>query len=83
MYYVLSILNNDDLRLLRNVDENKKEFYQVFPDITDQEDINENTYNLISAGILISDYSSRLGPVRAPFIKITRFGKDFIDYLEK
>ena len=83
MYYVLSILNNDDLRLLRNVDENKKEFHQVFPDITDQEDINENTYNLISAGILISDYSSRLGPVRAPFIKITRFGKDFIDYLEK
>ena len=83
MYHVLNILNDADLRLLKNVNVNKKEFHQIFPDLTYQEDENENTYNLISAGILASDYSSRMGPVRAPFIKITRFGADFIDYLKK
>jgi len=80
MYHTLSILNYDDLMILKDVDIEQEDFHQIYKNTTEK---NENIYNLISAGILTSDYSSRLGPIRAPFVKITRFGKDFINYLEK
>ncbi len=80
MYHVLSILSIDDLLVLKNVDITRDEFHQIYEETKEK---NENIYNLISTGILISDYSSRIGPIAAPFVKITKFGKEFIKYVEK
>lgn len=80
MYHVLSILSIDDLLVLKNVDITRDELHQIYEETKEK---NENIYNLISTGILISDYSSRIGPIAAPFVKITKLGKEFIKYVEK
>ena len=79
MYHVLSILSLQDMTVLKNVDATRIDFHQVYEQTADK---NENIYNLVNAGILISDYSSRIGPIAAPFIKVTEFGKDFIKFLK-
>ena len=78
MYHVLGILNSADLVVLRDVDITKTEFHQVYEQTPDK---NENVYNLVNSGILMSDYSSRVGPIVAPFVKVTAFGKEFIKFL--
>lgn len=77
-YNVLNLLSHEDVQVLRDVDIEKEDFHQVYEDSKDK---NENIYNLVNVGILMSDYSSRVGPIAAPFIKITRFGRDFVKYL--
>ena len=77
-YNVLDLLNYEDIRVLRNVDVGREDFHQVYEDTKDK---NENIYNLVNVGILMSDYSSRVGPIAAPFIKTTKFGRDFVKYL--
>ena len=79
MYHVLSILSLEDMRALKDVDVTRADFHQVYEQTADK---NENVYNLVNAGILMSDYSSRIGPIAAPFIKVTEFGKDFIKFLK-
>lgn len=77
-YNVLNLLSYDDIQVLRDVDIKKEDFHQVYEGSKDK---NENIYNLVNVGILMSDYSSRVGPIAAPFIKITKFGRDFVKYL--
>lgn len=79
MYHVLSILSMEDMAVLKDVDFTRTDFHQVYEQTADK---NENVYNLVNAGILISDYSSRIGPIAAPFIKPTAFGKSFIKFLK-
>ena len=79
MYHVLSILSLEDMRALKDVDVTRADFHQVYEQTADK---NENVYNLVNAGILMSDYSSRIGPIAAPFIKVTEFGKDFIKFMK-
>ncbi|KKU91383.1 MAG: hypothetical protein UY22_C0043G0004 [Candidatus Amesbacteria bacterium GW2011_GWC1_48_10] len=78
MYHVLSILNLADLIVLWDVDIAKNNFHQVYEQTVDK---NENIHNLVNVGILMSDYSSRLGPIAAPFVRVTEFGKEFIKFL--
>jgi hypothetical protein len=79
MYHVISILNLKDIAVLKDVNVTRDDFHQVYEQTADR---NENVYNLVNAGILMSDYSSRIGPIAAPFIKVTEFGKDFIKFLK-
>ena len=79
MYHVISILNLKDIAVLKDVNVMRDDFHQVYEQTADR---NENVYNLVNAGILMSDYSSRIGPIAAPFIKVTEFGKDFIRFLK-
>ncbi len=78
MYHVLSILSLEDIKVLKDVDVAKTEFHQVYEQTMDK---NENIYNLVNAGILMSDYSSRIGPIAAPFVKATEFGRGFVKFL--
>ncbi|MEJ0053286.1 MAG: hypothetical protein WDN10_00965 [bacterium] len=79
MYHVLGILSAEDMIVLKDVDFTRTDFHQVYEQTTDK---NENVYNLVNAGILMSDYSSRIGPIAAPFIKVTAFGKSFVGFLK-
>lgn len=79
MYHVISVLNLKDVTVLKDVNVTRDDFHQVYEQTADK---NENVYNLVNAGILMSDYSSRIGPIAAPFIKVTEFGKDFIKFLK-
>lgn len=79
MYHVLSILSVDDLMVLKDVDVYRTDFHQIYEQTKDK---NENIYNLVSVGILMSDYQSRIGPIAAPFVKVTEFGKKFSKYLK-
>lgn len=78
MYHVLSILSLGDIKVMKDVDIMRTDFHQVYEQTADK---NENVYNLVNVGILMLDYSSRFGPIAAPFIKVTEFGKDFIKFL--
>lgn len=80
MCHVLTVLNDDDLRVMRRVDVDNPNFHQVYDDDTSE---NESVYNLVSVGILMSDYSSRFGPITAPFVKVTEFGRAFVGYLKR
>ena len=79
--HTLSQMSGEDIQVLRDVDTLRHDRnYQIYG--------NENTrlsniYNLINLGILHTDPSSRLGPVNAPFIWISEFGKEFVKYLKK
>lgn len=79
--HTLSQLSIADIYTLKDVDINRQDKnYQVYG--------NEgrriaNIYNLISLGILLSDPSSRLGPINSPFVWISEFGKEFIKYIKE
>ncbi len=79
MYHVLSILNPEDMDILQDVDVDRTDFHQVYENTTDK---NEKLYDLVNTGILMSDHSSRLGPIAAPFVKVTMFGGEFIKFLK-
>tara|TARA_B100000378_G_C18017592_1_gene403052 strand:+ start:267 stop:872 length:606 start_codon:yes stop_codon:yes gene_type:complete len=78
-YHVLTILNEEDINVLRDVDRKRDTFHQIYKGTATK---NENIFNLVNSGVLTSDYVSRMGPIEAPFVKITDFGKKFIRYLE-
>ena len=79
MYHVLNILGSEDLEVLKDVNITETEFHEIYAGISDK---NENIYNLVNSGILMADYSARFGPIVAPFVKITEFGKCFIKFLQ-
>lgn len=53
------------MAILKGVDVSRADFHQICENTMDK---NENVYNLVNAGILMSDYSSRIGPIAAPFV---------------
>ena len=79
--HTLSQMSFEDIRVLKDIDVSRKDRnYQIYG--------NEvihlvNIYNLINLGVLLSDPSSRLGPVNAPFVWISEFGLEFIKYLKQ
>lgn len=79
--HTLSQLSVDDIKILSDVDISRQDKnYQIYGNEDKQLD---NIYNLISLGILMNDPSSRLGSVNAPFVWISDFGKEFVNYIEK
>lgn len=79
LYNALGLLNQGSLAVLRGVDVRRQEFHQIYEGTTSK---NENIYDLINAGILLSDYSSRFGPIKAPFVMVTNFGRKFMKYID-
>lgn len=79
--HTLSQLSVDDVKVLSDVDLLRQDKnYQIYGN-GDKQLV--NIYNLISLGILMNDPSSRLGPVNAPFVWISEFGKEFVEYIKK
>jgi len=78
-YHALSQLSSADIDVLKNVDIKRDDSnYQIFGN-TIISLISIQT--LIQLGLLLTDTESRIGPVLAPFVKISPFGKDFISFL--
>jgi hypothetical protein len=74
-----SQLNEGDILVLKDVDVLRQDKnYQIYGDT--EKNIT-NIFNLITAGILHSDPSPRIGPIIGPFIWVSDFGKEFIKYL--
>lgn len=77
--HTLSQMSVEDVKVLRDVDISRQDRnYQIYG--------NENTslssiYSLINLGILMNDPSSRLGPMNAPFVWISEFGKESVTYI--
>ena len=81
MIHTTTQLSELDIEVLRDVDMTKTDYknYQIYGN----EDRNlESIFNLINLGILLSNTVSRLGPVNAPFVNISEFGKKYIKYLK-
>ncbi|MDD2823231.1 MAG: hypothetical protein PHQ59_04075 [Candidatus Daviesbacteria bacterium] len=77
--HTLSQLSVEDVLTLKDVDISKIDRnYQIYGN---EEYRLANIYNLINLGLLLNDPSSRLGPVNAPFVWISSFGKEFIKYI--
>lgn len=78
--HTLSQMSLGDMQVLKNVDTSKQDKnYQIYGNA----DINlSNIFNLINLGILHTDPSARLGPVNAPFVWVSEFGREFIEYLK-
>ncbi len=78
--HTLSQISVEDIKVLRDVDLARQDRnYQIYG--------NEglrlaNIYSLINLGILMNDPSSRLGPVNAPFVWISDFGREFVNYIK-
>ena len=78
--HTLSQLNIDDINVLKDVDVSRTDRnYQIYGNETKNL---SNIFALINLGILHNDPSSRMGPVDAPFIWISEFGKEFIKYIK-
>ncbi|MBU1092413.1 hypothetical protein KJ836_01965 [Patescibacteria group bacterium] len=78
--HTLSQLNEIDIEVIRDIDLTRTDKnYQIYGN---EERRLTNIFNLISLGILHSDPSSRLGPMKAPFVWISEFGREFIKYLK-
>jgi hypothetical protein len=77
--HTLSQLTEEDILTLRDVDVARDDTnYQVYGN-NDQKIT--NIYNLINLGILHTDPSSRMGPILAPFVWLSDFGKEFRKYI--
>ena len=78
--HTLSQLSAEDIAVLRDVDLGRGDKnYQIYGD---SEKNLSNIYNLINAGIIHNDASSRMGPQTAPFVWISRFGDSFAEYIK-
>ncbi|MDD3190494.1 MAG: hypothetical protein PHI66_02270 [Candidatus Pacebacteria bacterium] len=78
--HTLSQLSEIDIEVLcdaRVTRENKD--YQIYGN---KDYRISNIHNLINLGILGNDPSSRLGPLNAPFVWVSEFGKEFVKYIE-
>lgn len=81
MTHTTTQLSELDIEVLKDVDVTKTDYknYQVYGN----EDRNlESIFNLINLGILLNNTVSRLGPVNAPFVNISEFGRKYIEYLK-
>lgn len=77
--HTLSQFSVEDLLTLRDVDHNRQDKnYQIYGNEATKI---TNIFNLIFLGILHQDPSSRLGPVNAPFVWISEFGREFIKFI--
>lgn len=78
--HTLSQMSLGDFGVLMDIDMSREDRnYQIYGNTLD---CISNIYNLINLGILISDPSSRVGPVNAPFVWASEFGKEFIKYIK-
>ena len=78
--HTLSQLNIGDINVLKDVDvERVDRNYQIYGN--ESKNLS-NIFTLINLGILHNDPSSRIGPVDAPFVWISEFGKEFIKYIK-
>lgn len=81
--HTLSQLGEVDIEVLRDVKvEEYGENYQIYGNNSNKID---NIYNLISLGLLLNTTGTRGGidPKNSPFIKLSPFGREFIEYLKK
>jgi hypothetical protein len=79
LIHTLSQLNEKDILVLKDVDISRNDKnYQIYGD-TDKNIT--NIFNLITAGVLHNDPTSRVGPIAGPFIWVSDFGKEFVKYL--
>jgi hypothetical protein len=77
--HTLSQLSEADIVVLKDVDVSRQDKnYQIYGDSAKNE---AQIYNLITAGILHSDPSPRIGPIAGPFVWVSEFGREFIKYV--
>lgn len=77
--HALFQLSVDDIKVLSDVDINRQDKnYQIYKN---EEKNITSIFNLINLGILHNDPSARLGPIIAPFVWISDFGREFIKYI--
>lgn len=80
MTHTTTQLSEEDVAVLRDVKTENIDTknYQIYGNI----DKNiENIYNLINLGLLLETTGNRLGPINAPYVCISKFGKKFTKYL--
>lgn len=83
--HTLSQLSEGDIKTLKDVNINHEGMkpnnknYQIYGN----ESVNiENIYSLINSGLLLNVTGNRLGPINAPFVQISMFGKAFVEYIK-
>jgi len=79
MAFTISQLLPDDIEVLKYVDINNVNSFQVFDDTK----YLANIHNLINLGILNIDTSARWGEIHSPFVYNTSYGRRFISLLKK
>jgi hypothetical protein len=78
--HTLSQVSVEDIDVLGDVDRtNFGKNYQIYGNETKNI---SNIHNLINLGILHSDPSSRIGKASTPFVWLSDFGRDFIEYIK-
>lgn len=81
LIHTLSQMSQEDIKVLRDVDVSRTDKnYQIYGNEAQHL---TSIYNLINLGILLNDPSSRLGPVNAPFVWISEFGREFITFIKQ
>lgn len=79
--HTLSQIGLGDLKVLMDIDVSRQDRnYQIYGNTPDKI---ASVYNLISLGILLHDPSSRIGPVNAPFVWVSEFGREFVAYIKQ
>lgn len=82
--HTLSQLSTKDIMVMVDIDVEKASGvnpnYQVYPN-SSVSDV--SIHNLINLGILLDDNTSRLGPIGSPFVRISEFGKEFIQFIKE
>lgn len=81
--HTLSQLGEVDIEVLRDVKVDEYgENYQIYGNNANRLD---NVYSLIGLGLLLNTTGTRGGidPKNSPFIKLSPFGREFIEYLKK
>lgn len=77
--HTTSQLGLEDIATLRDVDLKRADAnYQIYNNVDTRV---VNIFNLIYLGLLVDDTNARMGPVNAPFVRISNFGTDFIKYI--
>ncbi len=80
--HTLTQLNEIDIEVLRDVKTDEYgENYQIYGNNANKID---NIYNLINLGLLFNTTGTRGGvdPKNSPFVKISMFGREFIEYIK-
>lgn len=77
--HTTSQLSLEDIATLKDVNlKRADQNYQIYGNVKDRV---VNIFNLINLGILVDDTNARMGPVDAPFVRISDFGLEFVEYL--
>jgi len=78
LIHVISQLIPQDIEVLKELDVNKKSTYHIYGNTVKNV---TSIYHLIYLGILLTGAGARIGPMYAPMISITDFGRDLIQYI--